>query len=576
MPNLFQQAAEAAGVGEVKPNDELRRIARLPRRLWDSYAEELADELTVILRAPGGTMRLRPIQAVALAEIGTVGGMFGPIRVGAGKTLVSLLAPECAFACRPLLLVPASLVGKTERDQAVLRAHWRLPEFVRIMSYEWLGRVQAAEALEDYRPDLIVCDEVHRLKNPRAAVTRRVRRYMSECPETKFVGMSGTVTKRSIKDYAHIIRWTHKPDAVPIPRWHGDLELWADALDERKGQIRRADPGALRVLCNEDEDRAWDQEPRRTARRAYRRRLVETPGVVATKETPIDASIRVRGVEPPVSKAIDEAFARLRYRWETPDGWPIADGLAMFRHARELALGFYYVWDPRPPAHWLEARRAWAAFVRNVLRHSRKLDSELQVRNRFGDADECRAWLAVREEFVPNTEPRWIDASVLRFATAWAHKHKGIVWTEHTCFGELLSKTSGIPYYGRKGLDERGNPIDVHSPGTPLIASIQSNSTGRNLQAWSSNLIASMPANGMQTEQLFGRTHRDGQDADEVLFDVLVSCAEHVGAFWQAVRDCEFVHDSTGSPQKLLVADVDMPTADSIAFRGGSRWDKQV
>lgn len=576
MPNLFQQAADAAGVGAVRLNDELQRIRALPRRLWEPYAKELADELTAILRTPNGGMRLRPIQAVALAEIGTVGGLFGPIRVGAGKTLVSLLAPECAFAQRPLLLVPAALVGKTERDRATLSAHWRLSSFVRIMSYEWLGRAQAAEALDDYRPDLIIADEVHRLKNPRAAVTRRVRRFMTDNPDTKFVGMSGTITKRSIKDFAHVVKWTHAPSDAPVPRWHGDLELWADALDERKGQLRRADPGAIRVLCNEDEDRLWNVEPRKAARQAFRRRLVETPGVVATKETPIDASIRVRGVEPKITPAIDEAFDRLRYRWETPDGWPIADGLAMFRHARELALGFYYVWNPRPPKHWLEARRAWAAFVRQVLRHSRKLDSELQVRRRHAEAPECRAWLAVRDEFKPNTEPCWIDASVLRAAIAWANKHKGIVWVEHTCFGDLLSRMSGIPYYGRKGLDARGNAIEAHAPGKPLVASIQSNSTGRNLQAWSRNLIASMPANGMQTEQLFGRTHRDGQDADEVLFDVFVSCAEHVGSFWQAKRDCEFVADSTGSPQKLLLADVDMPTADSIAFRSGARWDKQL
>ena len=572
---MFSQAAKAAGVGAVKLNQELQRIARLPRRLWDPYADELADELTDLLRTPGGSMRLRPIQAVALAEIGTVGGFFGPIRVGAGKTLITLLAPVCAFAKRPLLLVPAALVDKTKRDEAILRAHWTLPDFVRVMSYEWLGRVQAAKALDEFAPDLIVADEVHRLKNPRAACTRRVRRFMSDNVDTKFVAMSGTITKRSIKDFAHILKWTHAGESAPIPRWHGDLELWADALDERKGQLRRADPGALRVLCNGVEDEAWNHDPRRAARLAFRRRLVETPGVVATKETPIDASIQVRAVEPKITRAIDDAFAELRYKWTTPDGWPIADGLSMFRHARELALGFYYVWDPRPPRHWLEARKAWAAFVRRVLRHSRTLDSELQVRRQHADSPECQDWLAVRDSFKPNTEPRWIDDSVAKFAASWARKNRGIVWTEHTCFGDKLAEL-GVPYYGRKGLDALGRMIEKHPTTSGIAASIASNSTGRNLQAWSRNLITSMPANGMQTEQLFGRTHRDGQEADEVIFDVLVSCAEHVGAFWQARRDCEFVETSTGSPQKLLVADVDMPTADAIAFRAGPRFDKQV
>lgn len=583
MPDIFALAAQNAGLDAVRLNDELRRIERLPRRSWFEHADTLADELTALLKTPQGTMRLRPIQAVALAEIGTVGGLFGPLRVGAGKTLITLLAPVVAFAERPLLLIPAALHGKTNRDRLMLADHWLLPAEIAVASYEWLGRVQAAGALEDYSPDLIIADEVHRLKNKRAAVTRRVKRYMSNRPDTGFVGMSGTITKRSIKDFAHILHWTHAPADAPVPRWHGDLELWSDALDERKGQTRRADPGALRVLCDEDEDRLWDHEPRRAARQAFRRRLVETPGVVATHETPIDASIRVRGVTPKtVSSDIEQAFADLRYRWITPDGWPIADALSMFRHARELALGFFYVWNPRPPADWLEARKAWCAYVRRRLRYSKRLDSELQIRNsveREKPADGLallRDWIEVRDTFEPNTEPRWIDESIVEFCAAWAKRNRGIVWTEHTCFGERLGRVGRLSYYGRQGRDEAGRPIESHREGSPLVASIQSNSTGRNLQAWSKNLITSMPANGLQTEQLFGRTHRDGQTADEVVFDVLVTCAEHVGSFWQAVRDSTFVQDSTGSPQKILVADIDIPTADSIAFRDGARWDKQV
>ena len=579
MTSLFDLEAQAASGTNVVPlNDEMRRIERLPRRSWDASSERLADEMTEILKTPLGTMKLRPIQAVALYEIGTVGGLFGPLRVGAGKTLISLLAPEVAFATRPLLLVPAALAQKTKRDERILRHHWKLPEFIRIVSYEWLGRVQAAGFLADYRPDMIIADEVHRLKNGKAAVTRRVRRYMSDAVDKpKFVGMSGTITKRSLHDFAHILRWALPPEDAPLPRWHNDLELWADALDERKGQTRRADPGALVVLCNDEERKLWAQrERRRAARMAFRRRLVDTPGVVATKETPIDASLEVRSVEPKVSPGIDDAFETLRNDFVTPDGWPIADGLAMFRHAREIALGFYYVWDPRPPQHWLIARQVWAAFVRQVLRNSRTLDSELQVRQRHGDAPQCKAWIDVRDDFAPNTVPRWIDDSVVEFCASWAKRNRGIVWVEHTCFGERLSKVSGLPYYGRKGRDARGRYIEDHPEGKGFIASIASNGTGRNLQRWNKNLITSMPANGMQTEQLLGRTHRDGQTADEVTFDVLVSCAEHVGAFWQAMRDAQFVADLNGSPQKLLVADVDVVTADSIAFRSGARWEKEI
>ena len=581
MPDIFANPS-ASDVNRVKVTPELIRIRDLPVRTEDTG---LAERMTEVLKTPGGTMTLRPIQALALCEIGIVGGLFGMLRVGAGKTLISLLAPVVGFAKRPLLIVPAKLLSKTNRDWGQLQCHWLMNSYLRIVSYEWLGRVQAAEMLNQYEPDLIVADECHKLKNKRAAVTRRVSRYMRARPQTRFVAMSGTVTKRSLYDYAHILRWCLPDPDMPIPKGMNELELWADALDERKGQTKRADPGALVVLCNEEERDLWQQDSHKAARLAFRRRMTSTPGVVATQESPIDASLEVRMVEPTFPESLAEAFKRLRYRWETPDGWPIADGLSMFRHARELALGFFYRWNPRPPDEWLDPRREWCAYVRKVLNHSRSLDSELQVRNAVAKAQEgegwdlLQAWQDVKDTFEPNTEAVWLTEDVLQFCSAWMKKNKGIVWVEHTCFGDRLSEISGVSYYAKKGLDRSRRAIEDHPAREALIASVESNAEGRNLQGWSKNLITSCPPNGLQCEQLMGRTHRDGQEADSVSFDVIVTCAEHVGAFWQAVRDCTYVQDVSGSPQKLLVATLDVLTAQDIAFRamnGEARWDKQL
>ena len=165
---------------EVKHSDELRRILALPRRsLDDPQWVDLAEEMTEILRTPNGTMRLRPIQAMALHDIGVVGGLFAPIGVGEGKTLITLLAPFVLGAERPLLLLPASLIRKTERERRELAKHWLVSD-VQMVSYEMLGRVQAASLLDRIKPDLIIADEVHKLKNRKAAVTRRVARYMRD------------------------------------------------------------------------------------------------------------------------------------------------------------------------------------------------------------------------------------------------------------------------------------------------------------------------------------------------------------------------------------------------------------
>lgn len=603
----------------VKLNKELRRIESLPRRIWEDTAGELAKHMTAILKRDTGSMTLRHVQATTLYELAVVGGVLGIIRVGGGKTLISFLAPVVSESKRPMMLIPAKLRHKTKKEWSELNYHWVLPNYVRTVSYEELGREAAADLLEKYQPDLIIGDEIHKLKNPKAARTRRVKRYMAAHPDTKVLAMSGTITKRSLLDFAHILKWvfghsakkgdkivTVAPD-MPLPDDYYDLELWADALDERKGQKKRADPGALRVLCTEDEHELWlesDEEGRRRiARRAYRRRLVETPGVVSTKETPIDASILVSGlvVTDNGESPITAAFTHLRNEWETPDGWSIPDGLVMHRHARELAMGFYYRWNPRPPDDWLSARYLWHSYVRRTLAHSQKYDSEGQLRNAmkrnevkesdipiFNEDGELIAsksnyevlqdWLEIKDTFIPNTETVWIDDYYLQQVVKWAKKYEGIIWVEHTCVGEKLQALTGLPYYAELGVDKRsGANIESHKKGS-MIASIESNYEGRNLQHYNRNLMVSMPPNGLQVEQWMGRTHRDGQEEDEVYFDILLTCAEHVTAFWQAMADAKYTLDLTGSPQKLLLADVtDVPSVDDMVLElKGPQWDRSI
>src|SRR5678816_4636049 len=101
-------------------------------------------------------MTLRPIQALALVEAAETGGLFAPIRVGGGKTLLSLLLPVVLGAERPLLLLPAKLIEKTRRAMHALQQHWRIARHTRLVSYELLGRAQAAELLDRFEPDLII------------------------------------------------------------------------------------------------------------------------------------------------------------------------------------------------------------------------------------------------------------------------------------------------------------------------------------------------------------------------------------------------------------------------------------
>ena len=141
---------------------EFRRIAALPRRDWekDPHLEELRILLTQHLKKPTGTMELKPNQAAALRDLADYGGLFGPQCCGAGKTLVTLLAPVVLKAQRPLLLVPASVRDQTLRKVLPqMRKHWRLHPMLRVESYTAISLEKNSNLLENYAPDLILADE---------------------------------------------------------------------------------------------------------------------------------------------------------------------------------------------------------------------------------------------------------------------------------------------------------------------------------------------------------------------------------------------------------------------------------
>ncbi len=546
----------------IQHTAELRRILALPSREVDGAA--LVQPLTEALKKPGGTETFRPLQAQALYDMGTQGGLFGPLRVGAGKTLVTLLAPVLLESKRPVLLLPASLIGKTRDDQARLTKHWKIPTSIRMISYEMMGRVQGAQLLSFYQPDLIIGDEAHKLSNWRAGVTRRVVRYFREKPETKAVFVSGTIMKKSLRDFAHLLRFALK-DGAPIPKSSEETELWADALDMNVHPFQRTDPGALRVFLPPGNYLGPDEELG-AIRRGFQKRLLNTPGVVGSSGDQVACSIYIEGHTYPVQSVTEQHFKTLRETWCTPDGWAFSEAIELWRHARELALGLCYRWSPRPPSDWLEARRNWAGFVRETLSHSRTLDTELQVALAYPDQEELTAWKKIKGTFTPNSVPDWYDQSAVEWCAKWMEKGPGIVWTEHRFVADMIAKVTGRPYFGQNGVDKNGLPIEKASGA--IIASVAANGTGRNLQKWHRNLITSCPMSSSTVEQLFGRTHRDGQEADAVTFDIMLGCAENVSAIHRARENAQVQRDLLGHEQKLLSCDLVMP----VTPIHGARW----
>jgi hypothetical protein len=570
----------------IRRTIEFERIAQLPRRVATAAASfKLVQEMTRILRTPLGQQTLRPLQALALYEIGMLGGGLVAMGVGDGKTIVSLLSANVLEAQRPMLFNPAKLLEKTARDQRRYSVHWQIPNNIRPHSYELMSRVQSTETLEGYRPDLLIFDEAHHLKNLDAAVVKKIVRYMQGHPDTRVVLLSGTFIDRSILEFAHSIQWALKGELVPIPRERLQQQEWASALDEpkkgRDGMLpRRMDPGPLLDFCDASPFEFFDL-PAVRARRGFQRRLVETPGVIATAGNgeSCKASIYVSAITYSMSKITDDHFTVLRRDKLTPDGWDL-EPLDVWRHARELALGYHNIWDPRPPEDWANARRDWFSYVRRVLGASKRLDSPEHVQMALDeghlkseDGHKLLAtWRTIYPRFVPNPVPIWHDDSALVVAAKWmGNNPEGIVWVEHVAFGDRLSQLTGRPYFREEQLNARGGFIeDAHGP---IIASVDACREGVNLQRWSRNLITAMQEGPSVIQQLIGRTHRTGQSSDEVVVDVLLGCAEHVKAWRACLAGTIAVQDMTGANQKLTIADLSKwPSEDEIDSWSGPRW----
>ena len=518
---------------------EFKRIRRLPQRDAEATGESIRYALSDMLRAPGGTMTLRPLQALALAEAVDFGGTVILLPVGQGKTLVSYLLPTVLEAERPLLLVPGKLWHKTIHEFEALAKDWKAPKNLKILTYEKLSA--DADILDKVAPDLIIADESHKLKNPKATCTKRVWRYWGK-NRPKFVPMSGTLAKRSFFDWWHLQGMSLPSPLQPLPDDWRECQLWAQALDEKTRE--RVALGALEAFGGTIQQ----------ARTAYGKILKGTPGVIAADSVDVSASLTIEVSKWQIPK-IDEQIRKLNGKWELPDGTEISEAADFWRHSRELANGFYYRWAEEPPAEWREKRRLFNARVREVLRHSRKYTAPAQVVEALReDGDRIvLEWFAAKDSFQPKTEAVWFHEHLLRSIACLSGSC--LVWYEHKAVGEKL-REQGLPTFGAQGKEITTGKHIYDYAGISAAVSVNAMCEGFNLQRWSKNIVLNCTPTGTVWEQLIGRTHRSGQEADNVEVELITTTDVQRKDFRQARRDAEYIQATTGQAQKLTVADI--------------------
>lgn len=541
---------------------------------------------------------LRPVQAEILevahrqSTKDWAAGLLGLVGVGAGKTLAFFLMPMVFNAQRPLLLLPADMIsgGNVEADwcewsqeYGMLPLHivrgGLVPNLPRrtlfVMSYSQLSQPSGTDVLRRIGADLILADECHYLKAADAARTKRFLRYMESVPDTRFVGMSGTVTGTSLKDYRHLAHLALRGESF-LPEGDSDLKRWCGLLDadSTPNQLDRLlfDPmttwareqtgrEASAVLAGEDE-----------VRQAYNLRMVTTPGVVATVSPSCDSRLTLKGWrhlafadETETELTIADAMRDLVNTDTLPNGLVVEDALSKASALQQLSMGFYYYWDwpnGEVDEDYVQAKRGWDSAVRQYLKgYSREgCDSpwlvDQYVRKAVAEGRGKRIsqdlvywqerWDEQKTKPEPPTAAAWLDFSVVIAAVAWSKENEGFLWFKSRAVGNAL-QAFGIPTFWEGMPDAK-----LHRR---AALSLNVFNKGKNLQAWNNQLFMEIPSDAKMWEQALGRTHRAGQTSPVVKATIMQHTWPLRRAWRSALGRAQYIQGTTGQLQRLVFAD---------------------
>lgn len=579
---------------------DYQRIAGLPRMEWDQdpNLEHVVYTITNMLRIPGvggpcshcnglwysmemrllpppcpqcGRPALKPVQCAALLAYYDNRGVFASMRVGAGKTLCTLLGPTLIGAHRPGLVIDASLRDKTWHDIREASKWWRVhPAFQAVavmkkserahqrtvLTYQELQNKNGGVRLVQASWDAMMLDEFQAIKDRGTARHKKIKRGYNHYKPITGV-FSGSVSTRGFGDFWAPMKWALGPGS-PLPLELKSFLSWCYSLDEKVPDAARLHPGPLMHLTPGAKGRDdWE-----VAQDAFGKRFISAPGVISTKDDVPPFGLQIEVVHVPAPAPVRTAMEGLRRDWATPDGNEFEHAYELWARERQISHGGWFIWDPMPPWEWRAARKAWNAFEREARRtHNRTVDSEAMVKDaidagKIEDFGLLTAWREIEPTFVPNSTWRWLPAGsyvLIEDSIEWLRQHPrhGIVWVIHEPIGQAVAQAAGVPYYAEGGFDARGQHIMQAT--TSCVASIPACHKGLNLQGeFYLNNLLEIPTTGVLMEQLIGRTHRDGlKNTDTVHVRIPLMTEGDLRAVEQTLADAQRIQRTEQIPQKI-------------------------
>lgn len=634
-----------------KQESDIQRICNLPiaSPLTDEEIDAV-NEMHVKPSALEAGFRLERVQAEAIQAFVEEGSVFAPVEVGGGKTLISLRCTGIAFEeglHRVVLFVPSQVYAQlVNHDIAWCRRRVPLgcsfhllggkrPSKRRamaggrrgcwVMPYSLLSVQDSYDLLEAIRPDLLIFDEAHALKNRGSARTQRVMTYWRKY-RPRVVALSGTMTSKSLKDYAHLLNMCLGPKA-PIPVETQTVDEWASVLDSEQAtegfHAKSTATGPLRPLINWS-NKNFPQTPLAFDvagfRRAFQNRLLTAPGVVSSPPGTLGTSIVIENLKAlPPGEELKKLTQQLNDMWVTPNGDELEHAMLVWKWKSEFTAGFYnnLIWPEVPRlAERLDisAAAAESLLARSKEHHAAQQMYHKELRQWFrarphrpgmdtpmlvgasmarNGAEQVGpalydAWRAMKDLDFPeriqrDSIPVRVDDYKLMRALEWAERHplgEGIIWYYHQEIGVWLAELmaqAGMPVVhcpAGKASNEflTSDGAAERCKGKFLVASVTAHGIGKNLQFMSDQLFVQLPPTEQQAQQSIGRTHRKGQEADEVTITTMVSNETDELALAALLNDAMYVFETMHSQRKLLIASWNpMPTiyGSSMLIRAG-------
>jgi hypothetical protein len=626
---------------------EIERITALPIVL-----EPTEEEIDMVSRhyitSPSSVFnRLLPEQVNALMQYHEYGGLVCPIKVGGGKSLVSVLIVNDAYTFfgkkRIVLMTPPHLVdqlrnielpkyrrhisinvpfywlaGSTAGKRKLAAKSQRAGCYV--VSYSLLSGPDGAEILNSIEPDMIVGDEIHAIASANPSARGRRFKEVVKKFNPQLVGLSGTITKKSPRDY-HFLVTNALAERAFIPRPSQLADEWAKIIDcnaanlDQCQQGQAPQPGPIRVLVDWAKDNFPEGDyPNNLVgfRRAFKVRMETCPGVVSSEGDEGGVSARMSNIK--ITQAEKQAcpgwdtlqahIRKLEDEWIAPNGDEIDHQIHMWqwRYCLE-GFGFYnnLTW-PTPEKvsairnislqealdriemskYQHELQQEYSKVLRKWITNKarRGLDTPFLIGGDMAQNGSANvgtelysAWTKARDARFPEMVQR--SSSVVRVCdfrvkaiTAWAKwwyserpNKAAIVWYCNNGVGRWLKEyfeEAGLPtLYCPAGTAGKSNLADDTKGNHFAIASFKAYSDGLNLQYHhDAECFAQWPREAYKVHQAIGRVRRTGQTADEIRIFQSI-CSEFDKVLFSAcLNDAAYIHQ-TSAHHNLLMMDYD-------------------